>query len=591
MNIRTKILVIFLLTSIPAVSIVGAINYENAKNRITNDVLEKLDGIATVQEKRVEESIERNFERLEGITSRTQLRFSLDQFNQNGNSDDKEKIQAIIEDAKNSIRDIDTVFIINPSGEVIFSTEKSIIGKTMSSDKTFVEGFTKNTLTYGNNILDNSPELCISGPLILNGETLGVLVIKVDPKTLLDISSDYTSLGDTGETFLGMRFGDGDAIFITPLRFDENAILNRVILKEQTEIPIIHALDKHEEILLNAIDYRGEAVLAATRYIESTDWGLVVKIDTDEAFSTINSIRDTTLISLGVVLVATIIGSVFFSKTFTSRIKKLSAATKEIAGGELKTQVTTTGDDEVGQLSKDIQTMEKALRDNKLKLLNETRFAAIGELSARIAHDLRNPLSVVKNSLELMEYARRDVLSEHEKRQFSMMNRAVERMERQITEVLDFVRNRDILREEVDLLDLLNLTVSSFDIPRDVRLNLPNSGVMISVDSAQIQAVFSNVIQNALHAVGQEGEIGVNFEKDAENVKITIKDSGTGIPQENIEKIFEPLFTTKQTGTGLGLASCKNIIEKHGGTISFSNNPTTFTITLPIGIKISEKKN
>ena len=188
-----------------------------------------------------------------------------------------------------------------------------------------------------------------------------------------------------------------------------------------------------------------------------------------------------------------------------------------------------------------------------------------------------------------MEHGRRDLLSEHEKRQFAMMNRAIERMERQITEVLDFVRNRDIKREEVDLLDLLNLSVSSFKIPPDVKLNLPDSGVTISVDSIQIQAVFSNLIQNALHAVGQEGEISVTFEKDSNNVRISIQDSGKGIPQENMEKVFEPLFTTKQTCTGLGLASCKNIIEKHGGTISVSNNPTTFTITLPLGIKISEK--
>ncbi|RDJ31589.1 MAG: HAMP domain-containing protein [Crenarchaeota archaeon] len=589
MNIRTKILVIFLLTSIPAIGIVGVINYDNAKSKITHDVLEKLDGIASIQEKRVEESIDRNFERLDGITSRTQLRISLEQFNQNGNAEDAEKIQEIIKDAKDSIGDIDTVFIINTSGEVIFSTEESILGKTMSAEKMFVDGYTKNTLTFGTNILDNSPEICISGPLILNGNTIGVLVIKVDPRTILEISSDYTALGDTGETFLAMRDNNGDAMFITSLRFDENAIANRVILKEQIEVPITQALMKNEDTHLSTVDYRGEPVLAATRYIEITDWGLAVKIDKDEAFSTINSIRDMTLISLGVVIIATISGSVFFSKAFTKRIRKLSTAAKEIADGELTTNVTLTGNDEISQLSKDIQTMENTLRENKVKLLNETRFAAIGELASRIAHDLRNPLSVVKNSLELMEYARRDVLSEHEKRQFAMMNRAVERMERQITEVLDFVRNREIKMEEADLLDLLNLSVSSFDIPPDVKLSLPNSGVSIPVDTIQIQAVFSNLIQNALHAVGREGEISINFEKDNDSVRITIQDSGKGIPQESMEKIFEPLFTTKQTGTGLGLASCKNIIEKHGGTISVSNNPTTFTITLPFGIKISEK--
>ena len=81
--------------------------------------------------------------------------------------------------------------------------------------------------------------------------------------------------------------------------------------------------------------------------------------------------------------------------------------------------------------------------------------------------------------------------------------------------------------------------------------------------------------------MGNSGEITMSLEKDREGVKIQIKDSGPGIPEENLEKIFEPMFTTKATGTGLGLASCKQILEMHKGTISVKNNPTTFTITLP----------
>ncbi len=91
----------------------------------------------------------------------------------------------------------------------------------------------------------------------------------------------------------------------------------------------------------------------------------------------------------------------------------------------------------------------------------------------------------------------------------------------------------------------------------------------------------SNLINNAVHALDGQGEIEITSSSDSKNVIIQVKDSGPGIPDENLEKIFEPMFTTKNTGTGLGLVICKSIIEQHGGSISVNNNPTTFTIKLP----------
>ncbi|PIY90655.1 MAG: hypothetical protein COY74_00250, partial [Nitrosopumilales archaeon CG_4_10_14_0_8_um_filter_34_8] len=94
--------------------------------------------------------------------------------------------------------------------------------------------------------------------------------------------------------------------------------------------------------------------------------------------------------------------------------------------------------------------------------------------------------------------------------------------------------------------------------------------------------VFSNLIKNAIDAIGDNpGSIEIKCQENGNCVTIDIIDSGPGIKENNINKIFEPLYTTKQTGTGLGLVSCKNIIEQHGGKLSVKNNPTTFTITLP----------
>ena len=92
-----------------------------------------------------------------------------------------------------------------------------------------------------------------------------------------------------------------------------------------------------------------------------------------------------------------------------------------------------------------------------------------------------------------------------------------------------------------------------------------------------MEVVFSNLITNAVQAIENNGELNLRINEEPNEVIVEIEDSGPGIPQENISKIFDPLFTTKPTGTGLGLVSCKNIVEQHGGTISVRNNPTVFS--------------
>lgn len=104
-----------------------------------------------------------------------------------------------------------------------------------------------------------------------------------------------------------------------------------------------------------------------------------------------------------------------------------------------------------------------------------------------------------------------------------------------------------------------------------------------------MEVVFSNLITNAVQAIENNGELNLRINEEPKEVIVEIEDSGSGIPQENISKIFEPLFTTKPTGTGLGLVSCKNIVEQHGGTISICNNPTVFTVKLPKNSRIKQE--
>ena len=154
-----------------------------------------------------------------------------------------------------------------------------------------------------------------------------------------------------------------------------------------------------------------------------------------------------------------------------------------------------------------------------------------------------------------------------------------------INDVLDFVRNRPLELGRNSLLDILDSTLEDMTIPENIVLEKPSNDLTILCDRESIKIVFINLIMNAIHSIEKTGTIKIRFQENPSQYIIEVEDSGNGVPDEYLEKIFDPVFTTKQEGTGLGLTSCKSIIENHGGTISAKNRPTTFTIV------ISKKEN
>ncbi|MDE1812589.1 MAG: PAS domain S-box protein [Thaumarchaeota archaeon] len=227
----------------------------------------------------------------------------------------------------------------------------------------------------------------------------------------------------------------------------------------------------------------------------------------------------------------------------------------------------------------------KEIEEHKTK-----RLSAIGELSARIAHDLRNPLSVVHNTLEIIKIQNPD-FEKNNQSKFDRIERAVKRMTHQIDEVMEYVVPNPLnLQEHVSLLGVINSSVLNVTT-KDTQIHVPQNDVMIRCDPEKLEIVFTNLLLNATQAMNNCGIIYFRI-KDTQITNdvnknfttIEIEDTGPGIPKILMPKIFDPLFTTRQIGTGLGLVSCKNIVEKHGGYIDIKteiNKGTTFIINIP----------
>lgn len=214
--------------------------------------------------------------------------------------------------------------------------------------------------------------------------------------------------------------------------------------------------------------------------------------------------------------------------------------------------------------------------------LQKEKMVSIGELSARLAHDIRNPLSSIISWTELIQLHLKNNPNEKIESYVKSILKSTDSIKFQLNTVIDFVRARPMQISKNSITLLIFDAMKTTPIPDTVKINTSKNDLEIECDKSQMIVVFSNLITNSIQAMNEKGNITINVTMKQNNAIIEFIDSGPGISKENISKIFEPLFTTKSMGTGLGLVSCKNIIEHHKGTISVKNNPTTFTIEMPI---------
>lgn len=207
------------------------------------------------------------------------------------------------------------------------------------------------------------------------------------------------------------------------------------------------------------------------------------------------------------------------------------------------------------------------------------KFIVLGEFASILAHDIRNPLGTIYNSIQLIS---KNIHDEKNKKEVNRINRSINRMSNQIEGILNYVKVPALYLNTHSLTEMLNDCIEDIRIPNNIKLTLPENDTTIYCDGRKMEFVFTNLIINAIQAIGDEkGRIKIDKKEGLKQITIFITNTGSDIPKEYLEKVFDPLFTTNKQGTGLGLTSCRNIIVAHGGTISVTNNPVTFMITLP----------
>ena len=219
------------------------------------------------------------------------------------------------------------------------------------------------------------------------------------------------------------------------------------------------------------------------------------------------------------------------------------------------------------------------------KKIKMDKLTMIGQLSSNIAHDIRNPLGAIRNASIIINKENNDN-NKKISREIDRIKISTKRISHQVEEVLNYVRTTPLNLKDKSILKTVEESIASLDIPENISIHLPKNDVSFLHDKEKILIVFVNIILNAIHAIEKkQGSISINIKEKTSEVIINFENSGPEIPDDDLPKLFEPLFTTRLKGTGLGLSSCKNIIEQHKGTISVNQMPVTFSVKISKNLK------
>ncbi len=306
------------------------------------------------------------------------------------------------------------------------------------------------------------------------------------------------------------------------------------------------------------------------------------------------------LIFLGLAgLLLGLLGSALLAKQITRPLGELVEGTVRISNGDFSHRIPVVSGDELGDLAQRFNAMTGQLLHARermeianRKLIQAEKLASIGKLSATIAHEIRNPLTSVK--LNIQRIAESEHLDDTEREHLGISQEGISQIEKFIKELLNFTRAPELVKDRFSIQQILE---ESLKMLKDslhqkkvlVETAFPPNLPTVHVDGDKMRQVFLNVLRNALEAVAEGGRIGISLELGPENnprkFVVKIHDDGEGIPEKDWENIFEPFYTTKASGFGLGLANARKILELHNGTIRVMKKKgkgSQFVVTIPL---------
>lgn len=303
-------------------------------------------------------------------------------------------------------------------------------------------------------------------------------------------------------------------------------------------------------------------------------------------------------VGAALMLILGLVVAYWLTARLAQRIAHLVEVARRVGEGNLEVKASDELGDEVGRLARALNLMIGDLKRSQSNLIRSGKLAAIGELASCVAHEINNPLNTMAVCTQaLLDRAKSPALGacadfEAFPEYLKTVNDEIFRCKAITGGLLDFARHKEPRQSPVDLNELIAGTLPLIaHRARAAGLKIvftPAEGPLVAkADADQIRQVLLNILINALDHLSLDGEVRIRTERGEGHASVSVRDSGRGIPPENLRKVFEPFFTTKPAGkgTGLGLAICQKIIDNHHGRIEVSSQvgkQSTFTFSIPL---------
>jgi signal transduction histidine kinase len=432
---------------------------------------------------------------------------------------------------------------------------------------------------------EQTPTVIMAVPLKSFGETIGALVVEVNAEDIWTTIDDI-KVGDSGSAFLVDQDG-------TVIAHQDKSVVIR--LTDYSELESVQRALRGERGMkdLEIADPgnpEGEPMMAAFMPIESAGlrWGLIIhrpvaEVRTYTARMQLQ-IAVLTLVGIALALISTLV----YTRRLVRPIGALLEGANRLSKGDLQYKIPVAGRDELGTLATEFNLMAEQLAQIQQRLRRVEHLDTIARFSSVVAHEIRNPLNAMQINLHLLG----ERVGTEEQEYLDVISGEIHRLENLVREFQTISRPPALSPQKTNMNDLLEdivslqrgtATAQGVKLEVDFDPDLP----VISVDRNRITQAALNVILNALQAMPNGGRLSISTRREEEllgEVTITVSDTGEGIPEEDLPHVFDFYYTSRDSGSGLGLSIAHRIIYEHGGQVNIISSiekGTTILITLP----------
>lgn len=464
--------------------------------------------------------------------------------------------------------------VYDRTGSCLGSTDKELCSLPGKTQPFFVNGL------KGFNFSDiltkqQGKAQLVSTPIVAGAVVKGVLVGEVNLASIYDLMDQKLGVSETTDAFLL----DAALRFITPGRTGTD----KRVESHLVATPLIKHL--RDEFWVDRYkNFGGHEVLGTVMKIPGRKWYVVVERDLKEVTRPLSDVKKVIVLTSVSLIAVLILATFLLSRSITRPLLDLVDGTQRLATGDFKSPIEIPqGVDEVHFIAEEIEKMRAKiaafqermivrLEESERRRIENERLAAIGTLASTLAHEIRNPLNGMSLLLSRLELSKSGTSPEGVIRD---LRGEIGRLDRLVSDILDYARPVSLAVQEVDVRLILESTLDIYRGPlEEKRLScspkMPLTPLKLRADPDKLKQCFVNIVQNAIEACRPGGVIEIEAHGNEAGVDVVVRDDGIGLPPGSESRLFDLFYTTKETGTGLGLTTVKKIIDAHGGNIAIA---------------------